>query len=398
MKKLNKEGGFSAPFKSLAILLGNYDDAQYVETVQVLVHVLFHKENRDEEIMQKINPILEAAETYDADETDGKTHVEELEEVLELLYDTTAERKNFKDTEIEKYSKATKSRLVKRVEVILTVRKIRQVLMHQCFIGIAGTQNAGKTTLINKLLNKNFEAGLAAPTTKVITIPIDDLVTFVDTPGTTSMENHSRIFANIGAMYNLIVLVVPFEGAVSTIVVEAIKLLRGTSSTKVIICNNRCGHMSEETMCTESGHGKDAFKGVLEGKYREKLRRRFSENSTTSTQGGSNQEQTTSRNLLSNAVATMGCPGTTIGVDDDALPPRRNVSNPDADPALVELLDNSVILFTDWKISKEERLATGIDGVDRVRKEIRKFLDDFNVYQGNSDALNKFPYINCLPK
>ena len=45
----------------------------------------------------------------------------------------------------------SKHTVVKRIQAIQQIHKIREIFAQQCFIGIVGIQDAGKTTLLKKV-------------------------------------------------------------------------------------------------------------------------------------------------------------------------------------------------------------------------------------------------------
>lgn len=67
----------------------------------------------------------------------------------------------------------------------------------------------------------------------------------IDFPGSNSLDHHAKTFSICGAMNNLILVILPFTGDVSALISEEVakvfEVMAGSSSSRVILCINKCG-------------------------------------------------------------------------------------------------------------------------------------------------------------
>merc|ERR1719474_1278441 len=82
------------------------------------------------------------------------------EKALLLMFDDVKGIENFNGSGIEKSTENSKFELLKRIACIKIVHKIRNILATQCFIGLVGLQDSGKTTLLNKVWGFQGSTGL----------------------------------------------------------------------------------------------------------------------------------------------------------------------------------------------------------------------------------------------
>ena len=60
----------------------------------------------------------------------------------------------FENCSIFDCTATSKETVMKRIRAIQKIHKIRTIFAQQCFIGIVGIQDSGKTTLLKKVLQK----------------------------------------------------------------------------------------------------------------------------------------------------------------------------------------------------------------------------------------------------
>ncbi len=97
--------------------------------------------------------------------------------------------------------------------------------------------NTGKTTLLKKIWGIKGKTGLFTHTKKPQTYQINKNVFVVDFPGNNSLDYHAKTFSICGAMNNLIILVIPFNGDVNEMVSDEVanvfQVMQGSDCTKV---------------------------------------------------------------------------------------------------------------------------------------------------------------------
>ena len=74
---------------------------------------------------------------------------EEEDEILENEH--TNDYSLFDGSSLSGCTDVSKLTVVKRIQAIQKIHKIREIFAQQCFIGIVGIQDAGKTTLLKKV-------------------------------------------------------------------------------------------------------------------------------------------------------------------------------------------------------------------------------------------------------
>ena len=102
--------------------------------------------------------------------------------------------------------------ILERVLMITKVHELRETIATQCFIGIVGPQNSGKTTFINKMWRLHLPTGNSVHTEKITIQKRTDTVQVVDYPGNNSLDSHSKLFSIFGAMNNLVVINIATSG------------------------------------------------------------------------------------------------------------------------------------------------------------------------------------------
>lgn len=84
------------------------------------------------------------------------------EKALMLLYNPEKDVQNengslseysvFQNCSLAGCTDSSKAIVVQRIKAIQKIHKIREIFARQCFIGIVGIQDSGKTTLLKKVL------------------------------------------------------------------------------------------------------------------------------------------------------------------------------------------------------------------------------------------------------
>ena len=152
---------------------------------------------------------------------------------------------SFGDCIISKSKKESKVEVMKRIKTIRSVHRIREIFSQQCFIGVVGSQDAGKTTLIRKIWNVGGKSGYFSHTEVPKLYQITQKLLVVDFPGSNSLDYHSKRFSICGSMNNIVIVVIPFSGDVSQIdsqeIAKVFGVMKGSDSTRVILCFNKCG-------------------------------------------------------------------------------------------------------------------------------------------------------------
>ena len=140
------------------------------------------------------------------------------EKALLLMFDKEKGIENFNGRGIEKIAEKSKCDLLKRIDCIEIAHKIRNILATQCFIGLVGLQNSGKTTLLTKIWGFNESTGLFMHTDVPFLHQITSKVHIMDFPGSNSLDYHKKTFSICGAMNNIIIVLLPFSGDVSEVI------------------------------------------------------------------------------------------------------------------------------------------------------------------------------------
>ncbi|XP_078699934.1 uncharacterized protein LOC144926786 [Branchiostoma floridae x Branchiostoma belcheri] len=136
--------------------------------------------------------------------------------------------------------------------------EIRQHMQKSCFVGLFGPQNAGKSTLIEKVWDvavpeKGFRAHTTVP--RLYKARGTDRMVIIDFPGTTAIDKQVANLANrCGGLSSILILVMPFQGDASTDHVAQLEKARALADRfkcTILLCISHCGR----------------FKGILKDKY-----------------------------------------------------------------------------------------------------------------------------------
>ena len=252
------------------------------------------------------------------------------EKAICLLFDGSLGHENFEGCKFEHCSEASKADLIQRIKCILKFHEIRDLIADQCFIGVIGPQDSGKTTLINAIWDVKGVTGYGPDqhTEQTTVYDITDKVKVVDFPGDTSFEEHANAFTICGAMNNIVIVILPFTGDISAPMAKALACVYGTmekfTKAKIIVCINKCRHPFEDDEMKE------------------------------------NIQIMTQRH-----VSTI----------NDYFNGRFHI-------------DPNNYFFTDFKILSEEARAYGIVGVDGIKEVIKRSLVDLELSCCSSEELN----------
>nr|XP_047128037.1 uncharacterized protein LOC101241641 isoform X3 [Hydra vulgaris] len=324
-------------------------EENYREILNYILKILIkHSKNEKEKDEIKIQKVSDLRE-------DGSTH--SLEKALLMVYNKAKGVENFSGTDLEKCSTNSKEMIVQRIKCIKVIHQIREILSKQCYIGVVGIQNAGKTTLLKKIWDIQGEVGMLKHTTKPQTYKINKNIYVVDFPGNNSLDYHSKTFSICGSMNNLIILVTLFTGDINEMISKEIanvfKVMEGSDSTKVILCINQCGPKLKDLMAeleeikNEPEHPNDEL-------WMKNLKQKKTGMATSLAQKFSDK--------LNEYYKGKFC------------------------------ISHNDILFTDWMVGDEssgDSSTFGLFGVEEIKKRIREYLIQYNIYDKNDEELNK---------
>lgn len=246
------------------------------------------------------------------------------EKAVDLMFNRERGIDNFRGSGLESSTEESKAAVLRRVECIQTVHAIRCTLATQCFIGLVGVQDSGKTSLLNLVWGLQGSTGLFAHTDVPAMHRITSKVSVIDFPGSNSLDYHAKTFSICGAMNNLILVILPFTGDVSDLVSQELakvfEVMAGSSSSRVVLCINKCGLYLDKLK--QELAGQQSPVGFMKDRYVTKLNEHFS-----------------SRGIR---------------------------------------VDRRHLLFTDWEVDEAGR-AFGIEGVEEVRQLIKDYLVELGV-------------------
>ena len=138
------------------------------------------------------------------------------------------------------------------LSIYQTITSIRETYSKQFFVGFVGPQNAGKSTLMNKLFHTEAKTGMLTHTTEMTTYPVAENVFAIDFPGSNSVDiEHKKFFSEYGQLADLFIVVNQYNGSVDATLIENVKAaysLRRQAglSTKTLFCLNKCSSFIEE--------------------------------------------------------------------------------------------------------------------------------------------------------
>ena len=315
-------GGVAAGAAANILMKEKLTDSVYENTLKWINHQLLEARQKtlDERIQLQIVDLQDDGGVYNN------------EKILMLLTDHDEKLLSvFDNCALGQCTEKSRETVRKRIKSIKMIHRIRDIFSQQCFIGLVGLQDAGKTTLLKKMWGVGGKTGFFTHTDVPLMYELNQKVLIVDFPGSNSLDYHSKTFSICGAMNNMVIVLIPFSGDVSRKVISdeiqtVFGVMRGSESTKVLLCVNKWGMYLERL--------KEELKG--EEKPVEFMKKRFVEKM--------------------NEHFEMS--GTEI------------------------VIKTSDVLFTDWELGENEEASRfGIEGVDAVRERIMEYLVSYGIYK-----------------
>ena len=206
------------------------------------------QENYNEALKFLVNQMLSRRQgTEEQQIRSNNESVYMYERILIELFDESLDnlRDNFNGCQLEECLNESKDLIVYRIRSIIAVHKVRNILAKQCFIGLTGPQNSGKSSLIKSIWNLDVIVGEFKHTTKATAFQITENVMVVDYPGITSLEHYKTAFKRSGSMNNVLVAVIKYPGGapdqqIIDSVEEIYTTVQKSRGMKVLLCFNRC--------------------------------------------------------------------------------------------------------------------------------------------------------------
>lgn len=324
-------GGLSVGFATNKLLTDKLVDENYEQVLNWITQELYKKLEKTEQLTAAIKDDL-LQEVSDLRE-DGKTFNQE--KALLLMYNSEIGVQNFVGSDLENCNEESKISVIKRIECIKTIHNIRNILAKQCYIGVVGIQDAGKTTLLRKLWGIGGATGQFQHTDVPSIYELHRRMLVIDFPGSNSLDYHAKTFSICGAMNNFIIIVIPYTGDINTLISKEISkvfsVMAGSESTHILLCINKCGYELPKAIREELPLVVSEDEEPID--Y---LRSRFAAK-------------------LNDYYESTGASFTV---------PKEN------------------ILFTDWLAAEDEGVKScGIVGVDAVKGEIKKYLEKHSILE-----------------
>ena len=210
-------------------------DCNYKNTLNFIVQELLEAQQESLDSTAK-------AEITDLMDKDNFFSIEKA--LIRLASNKMLKTKIYENCIISESLKNSKEEIENRIKVIQSIHRIREIFSQQCFIGVAGLQDAGKTTLIKNIWNVGDKPGYFDHTRHPELYQITRKLLVVDFPASNSLHYYSKTFSICGEINNLVIVVIPFSGDVSEIltkeIAEVFRVMRGSNSVKVVLCINKC--------------------------------------------------------------------------------------------------------------------------------------------------------------
>ena len=316
-------GALSMGATATTLMNEKLTESNYKNALKWILQELFRAKEKtlDEATKTKLNDLIDKNDTYS-------------QEKATLLLASDDLLNSFKNCSIEKCTEYSKDEVRKRVKTIRSIHKIREIFSRQCFIGIVGLQDAGKTTLVKKIWGVGGKTGYFSHTDGPKLYQVTEKLLVMDFPGSNSLDYHSKTFSICGAMNNMVIVVIPYSGDISEIhsqeIAKVYGIMKGSDSTKVILCINKCClylKQLKEELATKEKPGeflKQHFVGKLNDYY-----------------------------------------------ERSEVPVR---------------IDKGDIFFTDWELNDQSgAIGFGIVGVEKIKAIIKGYLINYEIYKSTEE-------------
>ena len=251
---------------------------------------------------------------------------------------------------------------IETIFVFSAVHDIRLAYSKQCFVGFVGPQNAGKSTLLNKLFGKTAETGNRTHTVEPTRYKVAENVFAVDFPGLDSLEDHRSRFAEFGQMNNLFIYVVPYNGSPSEDLVANVRTAyamekQAGNAARTLFCISMCGL---ERFRDDLFDGE--YKRVFVQKIRKEIQKTDFETHKTST--------------LQKLVSGATEPGSRTKVKEwvEEIEEKQR----ELKAYTLEHLKEEDFIFTD-QLSQDP--SRGIEGPAEVKESIKEYLIEMQIYK-----------------
>ena len=135
--------------------------ANYLAILDYLIEQL--KSRTERSVVESLESLLTSEKVY------------KKEKALLMMFSDDCEdlHDNFKGCQLEECIPESKDLLVQRILSVKQVHKIRDILANQCFIGIVGPQNAGKSSLIKYIWSCDVVVGQLKHTTETAAFQVN---------------------------------------------------------------------------------------------------------------------------------------------------------------------------------------------------------------------------------
>ena len=234
-----------------------------------------------------------------------------------------------------------------KLKQLKSINDLRNIYSIQCFIGFVGPQNAGKSTLLNKLFNKSASTGMREHTLEPTRYAVTDNIWAIDFPGSDSLNDHTERFAGCGHMNNFFVYVMSYNGTPSTSIVENVRIayrnqkVAGKSARTVFCINKAATH-------------EDTFDSRAKKEFVNKIRVDIKKNSFTDEErNGEKIAKESDSKLAYEAYQAL------------------KAENKEFKQYTLDKISDKDFIFTDWKNPDPDR---GIEGPDEVKSRIEEYL------------------------